>query len=156
MSSKKPTRKTFKETVELTKDIATCYQPGLTALGAHSKRISVPQTEELCGSVDIDSCTARTYPQSNRWDYIICYKNEVYFVEIHSANSGEVRTMSNKLRWLKDWLNTSAPEIKKLQAKNTNPFVWIQSKGFDIPKTSPQYRTAKGLDILPVRRLDLN
>jgi hypothetical protein len=147
---------TFKQAVEATPDIATGYKAGLTAFGAYSNRVGVSDTTKLQGSVDIDTCTTAKYPNDNRWDYAFAYKAEVFFVEVHSANTSEVRTMLRKLQWLKDWLHHEAPEINKLKAKSSNPFVWVQSKNFQIPKSSPQYFAAKSKGLLPVRKLELN
>ena len=120
----------FKTAVENTPDIANCYQVGLQALGKYSKKIELDDTMLCSGSVDIDACTKAKYPQSSRWDYALCYKAEVFFVEVHTANSTEVGAVLNKFQWLKDWLNNEAPEINKLKAKSQTPFVWIQSKNF--------------------------
>jgi hypothetical protein len=147
---------TFKEAVEATSDVATCYKQGLSAFGAYSNRIEVLDTMKLQGSVDIDLCTMTKYPNDNRWDYAFAYKGEVFFVEVHSANTSEVKTMLRKLQWLKDWLNLEAPEINKLKAKSAVPFVWIQSKNFQIPKSSPQYFAAKSKGLIPLRRLKLS
>jgi hypothetical protein len=144
----------FKSAVELTSDVATCYRVGLRALGAHSQKIQLGNTTLCEGSVDLDSCTTQLYPQSNRWDYFFSYKSEVYFVEVHGANTSEVSTVLRKLQWLKDWLNSSAPEINKLKSKN-NPFYWIQSNGFDIPPTSRQYKQIVQYGIKPIRKLTL-
>ena len=149
------TKMTFQQAVAATPDISNGYKAGLTALGAYSNRVDVSDTTKLQGSVDIDSCTTAKYPNANRWDYALAYKSEVFFVEVHSANTSEVRTMLRKLQWLKDWLNSQAPQVNNLKAKN-NPFIWIQSKNFQIPKTSPQYLAAKGKGILPLRKLQLN
>lgn len=140
---------TFKQAVEGTPDIATNFKVGLTALGAYSSKVSVSDTSQLQGSVDIDSATTAKYPQDNRWDYAFAYKGEVFFIEVHSANTGEVSTVIRKLRWLKDWLNNQAPEINKLKSKTVTPFYWIQSNGFAILKTSRQYREAAQNNIMP-------
>lgn len=147
---------TFKQAVEATPDIATGYKVGLTAMGAYSNRVSVVVMAKLQGSVDIDSCTAAKYPNDNRWDYALSYKGEIFFVEVHSANTSEVRTVLRKLQWLKDWLNNEGPEINNLKAKNRNPFVWIQSKNFQIPKNAPQYLAAVKAGLLPIKKLELN
>jgi hypothetical protein len=147
---------TFKQAVEATSDIETGYLPGLTALGVYSKRIVVTDTTKLQGSVDIDACTTAKYPNDNRWDYAFDYKDEVFFVEVHSAITSEVKTVLKKLQWLKDWLVTQAPEINKLKAKSRNPFVWVQSKNFQIPKTSPQFLMAVQKGLLPLKKLELN
>lgn len=135
---------TFQQAIEATPDVAAGFKNGLTGLGNHSSKISVTNTNLLQGSVDIDECTITKYPNANRWDYVFAYKGEAFFIEVHSANSSEVRTVLKKLQWLKDWLHQQAPEINKLKAKSRSPFYWIQSKGFAILKTSPQYRAAEG------------
>ena len=157
MKNKKVTpAMTFKQAVEATPDVATGFRTGLTALGTHSSKISVSDTHQLQGSLDIDTCTTAKYPNSNRWDYAFAYKGETFFIEVHSANPSEVRTVLRKLQWLKDWLHQEAPEINKLKAKSQPPFYWIQSKGFAIPKTSPQYRAAEGAGLKPIAKLNLN
>lgn len=146
----------FRQAVEATSDIDTGYLPGLTAFGNFSKRVVVKDTTKLQGSVDIDACTNEKYPNDNRWDYAFAYKDEVFFVEVHSAITSEVKTVLKKLQWLKDWLVAQAPEINKLKAKRKNPFIWVQSKNFQIPKTSPQYLMAVQKGLLPLKKLELN
>jgi hypothetical protein len=145
-------KKTFKTAVEDTPDIANCYQVGLKGLGKYSQKIELAETSHCSGSVDIDKCTSSKYPQSNRWDYALCYKSEVFFVEVHTANTGEVSTVLRKLQWLKDWLNSEAPEINKLKAKNT-PFVWIQSNSCHI-KGKQNFKAAQA-GIKPIAKLSL-
>lgn len=143
----------FQKAVEATTDVRNCYQAGLLALGIHTSKISVASPSFIEGSVDIDRCTTTKYPNSNRWDYMFAYNGKAYFVEVHSANTSEVKTVLNKLKWLKEWLSQNATEINKLKAKN--PFYWIQSKGFAIPKTSPQYRAASKAGLKPIAKLNL-
>jgi hypothetical protein len=150
----KPKLRAFKDAVAATPDIETGYRAGLQALGEHSKRIVVSDTAKLYGSVDIDTCTQTKYPNSARWDYAIAYNDEVFFVEVHSAHTKEVAEVVKKLEWLQGWLRQHAPEIEKLKAKK-NPFVWIQSKNFQIPKMTPQYRLAVSKNILPKKTLIL-
>lgn len=145
----------FKAVVETTEDIADGYRKDLTALGQYSSKVEVSTPRLLQGSVDIDACTIAKYPNANRWDYAFAYNSEVFFIEVHPANSGEVRIVLKKLQWLKDWLHTKAPEINRLKAKKTFPFYWIQSKNFSIPKTSPQYRAAEGAGLRPISKLKL-
>lgn len=147
---------TFKQAVEATPDVATSFRTGLTALATYSSKVSVSDTNQLQGSIDIDTATTAKYPNANRWDYAFAYKGEAFFIEVHSANTSEVSTVIKKLQWLKDWLHHQAPEINKLKAKNLPPFYWIQSKGFAILKTSPQYRTAAQNKIMPIARLNID
>jgi hypothetical protein len=145
-------KSTFKQAVEDTEEIKNCYQSGLQALGKYSNKIQLGDTSKCEGSVDIDKCVEKIkiYSRENRWDYAFSYKGEVYFVEVHSAHTTEVSTVLRKLQWLKDWLNSNAPEIKKLQASG-QPFFWIQSKGYGINKDSKQSRqlATKGLKPIP-------
>lgn len=146
-------KNSFQKAVEATPDVATGYKAGLSALGTHASKISVASTSLIEGSVDIDSCTTAKYPNANRWDYVFAYHGKAYFIEVHSANTSEVRTVLSKLQWLKNWLHNHATEINKLKAKNS--FYWIQSKGFAIPKTSPQYRAASMAGLKPIAKLKL-
>lgn len=157
MKSKKgKLKKAFKQAVEDTIDVAKCYQTGLNALGKYSSKIKVLNTHHLQGSVDIDTCTLLKYPNANRWDYVFAYKGEAFFVEVHTAKTGAVRTVLNKQQWLKDWLNEHAPEINNLKATSRDTFYWIQSKNFSIPKTAPQYRQAMQNNVIPISVLNLN
>ena len=146
---------TFQQAVIVTQDIKTGYQSGLAALGVYSNKVSVADTTKLQGSVDIDACTTAKYPHANRWDYALAYKDEVFFIEVHSAITSEVKIVLKKFQWLKDWLINEAPEINHLKSKSRNPFVWVQTKNFQILKTSPQYFMAVQAGILPIKKLEL-
>lgn len=144
---------TFKDAVEATSEIKNCYQSGLSALGNYSNKIELQHSRECNGSVEIDECVRVLYPNANRWDYVFAYKSVAYFVEVHSAETNEVSVVLAKLQWLKDWLNTQAPELAKLKAKQ--PYYWIQSGRFSIPKTTPQYRRTAQNGIMPISKLVL-
>ena len=156
MNSKKKLPKSFKQAVTETPDISKCFQEGLRALGKYSTKIDVKDTKLLCGSIDIDLCTNKKYPQDNRWDYAVCYNSEIFFIEVHSAQTGEVSTVLRKFQWLKDWLNHTAPEINNLKAKGKTIFYWVQSKNFQILPGSSQYKQAKLAGLLPVSKVILN
>lgn len=155
MKGKQKKAVSFKEAVVATKDIANCYQVGLRALGKYSKKIRFKDPQKCCGSINIDECITKKYPQDNRWDYAICYDSEVFFVEIHSANTSEVSTVLRKLQWLRDWLVGEAPEVYQLRAKSKTPFYWIQSKGNHILSNSRQARQVaiSGLKLVSVLQL---
>jgi hypothetical protein len=147
-------RMTFENAVKATPDIATGFRTGLTALLDKDKaKIGVSNTRLLDGSVDIDTCTKSQYPNDNRWDYALAYNKEVYFVEVHTANTGQVDTVLKKLKWLKGWLNNKAPNINELKAPI--PYYWIQSERFAILKQSPQYRRIAQAKLKPIPRLSL-
>ncbi len=144
----------FENAVRATNDVKDCHQPGLQALGKHSTKIRLRESSQCGGSLNIDDCTKKLYPEESRWDYAIAYRDKVHFVEVHTANTSEVRKMSNKLKWLKDWLVHKAPEINRLRATE-KAFVWIQSDGFAIPAHAPQLRVLAQLGLKPVARLEL-
>lgn len=146
----------FKEAIESTPDVASGYREGLEAFGEYKSKIKVPDLDKLDGSLDIDATTVRIYPTDNRWDYALCYDNEVFYIEIHSAITSEVSKMIKKLQWLKTWLTTKAPEINKLTTKTRQPYYWVQSSKCDIPKHMPQYKTVVQNKILPMPVWDYN
>ena len=53
-------RRSFKEAVQATPDIADAYKSGISALGSYSKKVVVPNKRLFGGSVDIDVAT-KTY-----------------------------------------------------------------------------------------------
>lgn len=155
MKNNKIKPKTFKQAVEETEEIKNGYQNGLKALGNYSNKVELGDTKKCEGSVAIDDCTESLYPQENRWDYVFGYKGDAYFVEVHSAHTSEVSVVLKKLQWLKDWLNSKAPEIKKLQAKD-KAFIWIQTNGNHILPKSSQNRLLAEKGLKPVSKLTLD
>lgn len=153
--SNKSRRLSFKEAVEQTPEVQNCFMYGLKALGKDSAKIELVGKSKCGGSLFIDEClnNKKMYSDENRWDYALEYGGEVYFVEVHSANTGQVGKVLKKLQWLKDWLQQKAPEIGKLRANQ--PYFWIQSSKYAIPKHMPQYRQAVQASILPVPKLVL-
>ena len=147
-------RLTFKQAVEATPDVANGYQIGLGALGQYSNKINAANTRLFNGSIDIDACTTKKYPNENRWDYALAYSQKVYFVEVHSATTSQVSIVLRKLQWLKDWLNLHAPEINKLKAQQ--PYYWIMSNNNRILKSSRQARQVAIAGLKPIACLNLN
>ncbi len=123
-------KKTFRQAVEITADVKSCFREGKQAILSKEKdKVELTDSKKCGGSLFIDQCliNQKKYPNENRWDYAIDYDGQVYFFEVHTASSGEVSTVIKKLEWLKGWLNANAPEIKSLKAKA--PFYWVQSNG---------------------------
>jgi hypothetical protein len=145
----------FKQAVENTEEIKDGYKNGLKALGNYSSKIQLGDTKKCDGSVDIDECTKSIYPQENRWDYALSYKDNVYFVEVHGADTSEVSVVLKKLAWLKDWVNTKAPHIKALLSKE-NPYIWIQTNGNHILPNSSQNRLIAQNGLKPIAKLKLD
>ena len=145
----------FEQAVQATPDVANCYQAGLQGLESRHRSKIIFTDHALCnGSLNIDACTVSLYPRDSRWDYAIGYAGEVYFVEVHSAETGEVRAVLLKLQWLKDWLLAEAPAIKELKSKH-QPFIWIQSGRYSIPKNAPQVRILVKAGLRPISHLEL-
>lgn len=129
---------TFKKTVETTSDIKDGFRPGLQALGGHANLVTASNPRLFNGSVNIDTCTKELYPNDARWDYVVGYNSHAYFLEIHPANTSNIKDMIKKAQWLDCWLNLKAPALKSLNV--TNSFYWIASGKYNILKTSSQYR----------------
>ncbi|MDR0938466.1 MAG: hypothetical protein LBN29_03775 [Mediterranea sp.] len=140
----------FRKAVEATPDITRGYQEGLQALGKGKSKIQATDTRKLKGSVDIDSCTEKLYPESSRWDYTIGHDQSVYFIEIHPASTSDVSTMLKKLEWLKAWLKDKAPELEKLKARE-NPYVWLASGRVNILSGSKWQRQLAQKGLVPPR-----
>jgi hypothetical protein len=127
----------FADVVRNTPEIAECLKAGLQALGANRGKIIVNSTGDLKGSVDIDTCVKDNYPNEHRWDYVLGYKDHIYYVEVHPANTGEVKIIIEKLDWLKQWRKRSAPRLEAAQHSST--YHWISSGKTAIAKRS-RYR----------------
>lgn len=144
----------FRIAVENTLDIASGYCAGLRAMGNYSTKVQVADPKLLTGSVDIDGTTKKKYPEDPRWDYVIGYQQYAYFVEVHPAGTSEVETVLAKLKWLREWLSTQAPELVKMQSP-VDTFVWIHLDGMHILPGSPQAMrlSQSGLKLVPFLRL---
>lgn len=44
------------------------------------------------------------YPNASRWDYAIGYDQKAWFVEVHPANTSNVKEMLKKVEWLESRL----------------------------------------------------
>lgn len=155
--AKKKARLTFKEAIEATVDVKNCYCQGKQAIpNAERSKVELSNPRNCGGSLFIDNCliSQGLYPNDNRWDYAIDYNGEVYFIEVHTAKTDEVSTVLRKLKWLKKWLISSAPEIKALQAKKT-PYYWIQSNGYHISPNSRQEKLLNQNGLKPISKLVL-
>ena len=140
----------FKEVVEKTPDIAGAFKCGLSAVKQSERKSIIIKTPRLVdGSVDIDGATKALYANESRWDYVIGYDGKAYFVEVHPANTKNVVEMEGKLRWVQKWLEEHAKELNSYPCGNPR-FLWAAThSGVHILKTSPEYRRAASLGIIP-------
>ena len=115
----------FEAAVQNVPEIATCLKSGLQALGSNSKKVKVASTRKLEGSVDIDGCLKRRYPDAPRWDYVFGYNGWIYYVEVHPSSLGEVKSVVAKFEWLKQWRESAAQSLENL--KNLSSYHWVSS-----------------------------
>lgn len=117
----------FTDAIRSISEIAQCLKNGLQALERQDKdRIQYNSSRDIKGSVYIDKCLEKRYPNEPRWDYVIGYKNRVFYVEVHPAdNTRKVREVLGKLEWLKNWLKHSAKKLGELEDGST--YHWIST-----------------------------
>ncbi|RMD68020.1 MAG: hypothetical protein D6819_10380 [Gammaproteobacteria bacterium] len=112
-------------------------------MGTHASKIRPQDPRRLTGSVDLDRALARTHPNAPRWDYGIGYdlghREAAYWIEVHPANTSNVREVIQKLIWLKGFLQQNAP-LWHLTQNAGNPYRWIASGKVNISRNTPQFR----------------
>jgi hypothetical protein len=116
----------FKAAVQATPAIALAYQPGIQALlPTDTRRLAA--AEGATGSVALDEALKDRCPNDPRWDYGIGLPagkaEQVLWLEVHHAASGETDRVLKKLQWLKGWLRNEAPALDRMPAK----FIWLLS-----------------------------
>lgn len=133
----------FIEAIQSIPEIAECLKNGLQALERQDKtKIKVNASRDLKGSVYIDECLEKRYPNAPRWDYVFGYKDRIYYVEVHPAdNTRKVREVTAKLGWLKQWRKLSAENLEDLESQST--YHWISTG-----KTLSSIKRGKYLQIL--------
>ena len=132
----------FTDAVRSTPEIAQCLRNGLQAFRGNSGKVAVRETRDLTGSVDIDACLARCYPNAPRWDYVFGYRDRIYYVEVHPAdNTRKVGEVTAKLQWLKQWRELSAKNLEGLESQST--YHWISTG-----RTASSVKRGKYLQIL--------
>ncbi|MCX8038074.1 MAG: hypothetical protein N3D11_13675 [Candidatus Sumerlaeia bacterium] len=148
---------TFQSAVQATPSVCKAYEGGLKALGKYSLKVCCKKPHQLTGSINLEKALRRREPKSPLWDYGIGYRTraseKAIWIEVHSASSTHVKDVLNKLRWLKNWLRLSAPE---LHALTHGDFYWIATGKIAITAHSPQAKqlAAEGLQG-PMKRLYL-
>lgn len=119
----------FADAVRSAPEIAECLRAGLQALGTNRNKVRIISTRDLTGSVDIDACLVKRYPNAPRWDYAFGYRDQVYYVEVHQGRTGEVDNVIAKLKWLKRWRRRAAKTLENLENRST--YYWIASGRVD-------------------------
>ncbi len=92
-------------------------QEGLQALSPASReKIRPKNTRSVKGSVDLDKDLRDRLPAENRWDYVVGYEGNdnverAFFIEVHPAETSEIRRMVRKAQSLKTWAERHAPDL---------------------------------------------
>lgn len=128
----------FADAVLSTPEIAECLKAGLQALGANSSKVIVETTRDVAGSVDIDNCLKRQYPNAPRWDYVFGYKDKIYYVEVHQGKTSEMKNIIRKVKWLRQWLKTSAESLEVLRDQST--YHWISTSRTTLIRKGSRHR----------------
>lgn len=108
-------RSKFQKAVEACPDLT--FRDGLQAITAADRdRVRTKDPRSVTGSADIDNDLRRQVPQDNRWDYAVGYQRsddeeKAYFIEVHPAETGEIRCVINKVRHLKAWAERNARDL---------------------------------------------
>lgn len=120
----------FREKVKRTFKGKNCLRNGLQAIkNEYKSRINVKNPRELKGSVNIEICVG-----GGRWDYVIGYKDDVYFIEIHTATkSSEIDIVIEKARWLRNWKENTP-------FKKDNKLYWISPGKVGFSQNSTHFR----------------
>lgn len=128
---------TFSEIFQQT-EVAAAIQPGIQALGSYTHLIQSEDAQGYAGSVDIDHCLTRRYPQDPRWDYVFGFHEHLYYVEVHHVSDSQVSVVIAKYRWLRDWQNRQ-PNPTQLQAHSD--YYWLSSGKGSLTKNSRYTRS---------------
>jgi len=120
------------------------FQHGLAAVkrGEGRGQIRAEDSRQVLGSADMDGDCHRAAPNANRWDYVIGYdrsgKVVAYFVEVHSAMTGDVSTIEKKLKWLIQEFLRDENNVKLATLRRE--IHWVASGRVKIPQHTNQYR----------------
>jgi hypothetical protein len=52
--------------------------------------------QKIVDAIDLDAATQRQYPNSHRWDYIVCASNSLIGIEPHPAKDDQLRSIVEK------------------------------------------------------------
>ncbi len=113
-----------------------CFEAGLQALGSDSRKITVRSPRSLRGSVNFDKCLRGKYPNDPQWDYGIDVAGKVLYVEVHPADSRNVKEVLRKLESFRHWRR----QVSFGPVDNELGYWWVASGGVHITKNSKYQR----------------
>jgi hypothetical protein len=151
---------TFKTAVMACSEFKAAYRGGLQALRERDRnRIKSSEPRRLAGSVDVEAALHPVARNTPLWGYGIGINGgeteEAVWVEVHSATSGEVKTVIAKVKWLKNWLGANGPNLLRMTRPDEG-FVWVASGTVSLPHRSREARQLGLAGVsFPRRRLRL-
>jgi len=139
----------FRQAVESTAAIRDSFREGLGSVrNVDRTRLRCSNPRRLRGSVNLDDALRLALPNDPRGDYAIgisqrSHSDRAVWLEVHPASSLHVGEVLNKLRWLKGWLASDAPELQGLPAH----FCWVATGSVSFRRGSPaSYSTSTSSD----------
>ncbi len=117
----------FRQAVESTAAIRDSFREGLGSVrNVDRTRLRCSNPRRLRGSVNLDDALRLALPNDPRGDYAIgisqrSHSDRAVWLEVHPASSLHVGEVLNKLRWLRGWVASDAPELQGLPAH----FCWV-------------------------------
>ena len=116
---------------------------GLQAVStADREKIHTENTRSVTGSVNIDKDLENQFPTDNRWDYAVGYRGsdaveKAFFIEVHSAETSEIRCVVRKAQSLKAWAERNAPDLWNMTLPRE--IHWVASGRCDL-RLNDSYR----------------
>ncbi len=137
--------RTFREAVEACETpVGDAYRPGLRGLGRYSRRVRCSDPRRFTGSLSLEETLAESHPNEPLWDYGIGFRRDstevAIWIEVHPADTSQVRNVLDKLRGLKGWLEMHAPALGQLTDRTGWGYVWTATSGVHIRPGSRQAR----------------
>jgi hypothetical protein len=147
----------FRQAVSNTPDLGEdAYCLGLRALTDKHRECIKPGTAQILGSVNLEDALRQIYPNEPCWDYTIGMRKDTalyaIWVEFHPANTSNVKEVLEKLRWLKEWLSSKAPELHRLTPPRA-AYHWLATGGVHITRNSPQARQLAQAGLMMPRKV---
>lgn len=126
----------FREAIDDTPELRDAFESGLHALGNDSRKVRLANPRKCHGSVNIEKHLKAICPNENLWDYLFGYDDKAYFVEVHPACTSEVRTVIDKLAWLKNRIRRWSISIQNMP----KAYHWIATDKVRILPDSSEAR----------------
>lgn len=106
-------------------------QIGMRAVShVNREKIRPQNSRSLTGSVDLDKDLRDQFPAEHRWDYVVGYKGcdgeeKAFFIEVHPAETSEIKTVIRKARNLKAWAELNA--LRLWNMNSPREIHWVSS-----------------------------